>query len=75
MIQIKEEGKAPKQGLSIYHPRDPSSVGGFLRLGNHVLRLRWSKSVKKLFTSYYKIDSDAILKLEEQWEAEQGMKK
>jgi hypothetical protein len=74
MIQIKKEGKAPGQGLSIYHPGDLGSAGGYLRLGNHVLQLRWSKSLKKLFAGYNKIDPDTILKLE-QWEAENGIKK
>jgi hypothetical protein len=63
MIQIRKEGEKIRQGLSFYHPRDPHSIGGFLRVGNHVLRLRWSKPAKRLFTGYDKIDPTAIEKL------------
>lgn len=65
MLHIKQEGMAPKQGLSFYHPQDPSSIGVFFRIGNHVWRLRWSKKVKQLFKGYDKIDYDAIKKLEQ----------
>lgn len=64
MLHIKKEGLAPKQGLSFYHPQDPGSAGFFLRLGNHVWSLRWSKKIKKLFKRHDVLDPEAFKKLE-----------
>lgn len=65
MLHIKKEGLAPRQGLNFYHPRDPNSVGVFLRIGNHVWSLRWSKKINQLFKRYDKLDPEAFKKVEE----------
>jgi len=73
MLHFKKEGQILHQGLSIYHPRDPHSAGAYLRLGNHILRLRWSKVVKKFFIGYNRVDPN-ILKQIDQWEIENRIK-
>ena len=52
MIHWKKEGEQVHQGLSIYHPKDKNSIGGVLRIGNHMLRIRWSKNAKRFFGGY-----------------------
>ena len=64
MLHIKKEGLAPKQGLNFYHPRDTGSAGVFLRVGNHVWSLRWSKKIKKLFKSHDVLDPTAFKQFE-----------
>ena len=59
MIHWREEGEIVRQGLSFYPPKCTHSVGFFLRIGNHIIRVRWSKHVKKLFTGYNKVNPSA----------------
>ena len=56
MLHWRKEARKLKQGLSVYHPKDKHSAGFVLRIGNHVLRVRWSKNAKKFFGGYNKID-------------------
>lgn len=71
MIQWKKEGEKIRQGISIYHPKDKHSIGGCLRIGNRMWRIRYSKIAKKWFTGYDKVDPNAL----ELWEAHHGLKK
>ena len=59
MLHWKVEGERIRQGLNVYHPKDQSSAGFVLRIGNHILRLRWSKNAKKFFSGYDKINPTA----------------
>ena len=65
MIQWKKEGEAIRQGISIYHPKDKSSVGGCIRIGNRLWRARYSKIVKKWFLRYDKINPTQMKEWEE----------
>jgi hypothetical protein len=56
MLHCKKEGEIIRQGLSVYHPKDKSSAGFVLRIGNHILRVRWSKNAKKFFGGYNHVD-------------------
>lgn len=58
MIHWYYEGSKLKQGLSLYHPKDKSSIGGFLRIGNRGIRIRYSKLRNKWFCSYNRVDPD-----------------
>ena len=71
MIHWKIENQEVKQGLSIYHPNDKNSIGGVLRIGNHLLRIRWSKNAKKFFVGYHKVDPNTL----KDWEIKHGYKK
>lgn len=62
MFQWREEGDSVKHGFTFYHPNSTHSIGMFVRVGNHVVRLRWSKHAKRFFTGYNKIDPAALEK-------------
>jgi hypothetical protein len=44
-------------GLNMYHPKDPNSIGFILRISKYQFRVRWSKRTRKWFwgleRSYY----------------------
>jgi hypothetical protein len=42
-LQWRREGELIRQGLNLYRPDDPSSVGGHLRIGRIILRARFSR--------------------------------
>ena len=71
MIHWKVEGGEVRNGLSIYHPKDKHSIGGVLRIGNHIWRLRYSKIAKMWFKGYDKIDLTALT----EWETKNGLTK
>lgn len=71
MIHWKIEGEAVRQGISIYHPKDKSSAGGCIRIGNRMWKIRYSKITKQLYFKYYKVDPNAL----ELWEVHHGLKK
>jgi len=71
MIHWKIEGEAVRNGLNLYHPKDKSSFGGVLRIGNRMWRLRYSKIAKKWFTGYDKINPTAL----SEWETKHGLTK
>jgi hypothetical protein len=71
MIHWKREGEHVRQGISIYHPKDTSSAGGCLRIGNRLWHIRYSKVAKKWFTGYAHIDPTAL----EKWETKHGYTK
>ena len=56
MFHWREETSRVKQGFNVYRPNDKSSAGFILRVGNHILRVRWSKNAKKFFSGYNKVD-------------------
>lgn len=60
MIHWKREGETIEQGLSFYHPKDKSSFGGCLRIGNRMWRARYSKIAKRWFIGYIKLDPATI---------------
>lgn len=60
MLHWKIEGERLRQGLSVYHPRDKSSAGFYLRLGNHAWRVRYSKITKQWYRDYNKVDPTAM---------------
>lgn len=62
MIHWKREGQIIHQGLNVYHPKDESSMGFVLRIGNRMWRVRYSKHTKIWYTDYVKVDPDAINK-------------
>jgi hypothetical protein len=70
MIHWKREGDTVRQGLSLYHPKDKHSIGGVLRIGNHMWRLRYSKIAKQWFKGYDKIDPKALTA----WETKHGLR-
>jgi hypothetical protein len=53
----KIEGCNTLNGLNVYPPKDPNSMGFILRVHKYQFRLRWSKRAKKWFCgierSYY----------------------
>ena len=65
MIHWKKEGDPIKQGISIYHPKDKSSFGGCIRIGNRMWRARYSKIVKRWFFTYNKLTLDQIKSFED----------
>lgn len=67
MFYWREEASRLKQGLSVYHPNCTHSIGFVLRLGNHVLRLRWSKNAKKFFGGYDKVNPIEYDKVFGEW--------
>lgn len=71
MMHWKKEGEVIRQGISIYHPKDKSSAGGCIRIGNRMWKLRYSKVSKKWFSGYYKVDPKAL----ELWEVHHGYRK
>lgn len=70
MIHWKKEGEIIRQGISIYHPNDTSSLGGCLRIGNRMWRVRYSKITKKWHAGYNKVDPNAL----KDWEQKHGLK-
>jgi hypothetical protein len=62
MIYWKKEGEHVRQGISIYHPKDKHSIGGCLRIGNHMWRIRYSKLTKQWHKGYHKADPEAYEK-------------
>lgn len=71
LLHWRKEGEKLGQGLSFYHPSDTASIGVFLRIGNRMWRLRYSKVAKKWFRGYDKVDPNAL----ELWEVHHGLKK
>jgi hypothetical protein len=49
MIHIREEGTPTRQGLNLYPWSDSHSRGGLLRVGNWIVRLRWSRTARRFF--------------------------
>jgi hypothetical protein len=53
----KIEGAHTLNGLNVYHPKDPNSIGFILRISKYQFRVRWSKRTRKWFwgleRSYY----------------------
>lgn len=70
MLHWKVEGEYIKQGINVYHPKDQSSAGFVLRVGNRMWRVRYSKVAKKWFNDYTKINPNAL----KEWEAQHGYK-
>jgi hypothetical protein len=70
MIHIKKEGEHIRQGISIYHPKDTHSIGGCLRIGNRLWRVRFSKLTKKWNFGYDKVNPNAL----KDWEEQHGFK-
>ena len=58
MIHIRPEGTATRQGLNLYPWSDRNSRGGLLRLGNWIVRLRWSRQAHRFFGGFEQIDPD-----------------
>ena len=56
MIHIRPEGTATRQGLNLYPWSDRHSRGGLLRLGNYIVRLRWSLTAHRFFGGVERID-------------------
>ena len=56
MIHIRPEGTATRQGLNLYPWSDRHSRGGLLRLGNYIVRLRWSRTARRFFGGVEWID-------------------
>ena len=61
MIHWKREGHPVQQGLSVYHPKDRSSIGGVLRIGNHLWGVRYSRFAKQWFISHYRINPTVLI--------------
>jgi hypothetical protein len=59
MIHWKKEGEEIRQGISIYHPKDKHSIGGCIRIGNRMWKIRYSKFTKIWYAGYHKADPDA----------------
>lgn len=70
MIHWKREGEVIHNGLSLYHPKDKHSVGGVIRIGNHIWRLRYSKIAKMWFKGYDKINPNDL----KEWEQKNGLR-
>lgn len=49
MIYWHDEGAEVRQGLNLWRPSDKNIVGGKLRLGRHMVYVRWSKTARKMF--------------------------
>ena len=58
MIHIRPEGTATRQGLNLYPWRDRNSRGGVLRVGNWIVRLRWSRQARRFFGGVERIDPE-----------------
>jgi len=58
MIHIRPEGTPTRQGLNLYPWRDRNSRGGLLRLGNYIVRLRWSRQARRFFGGVEWIDPE-----------------
>jgi len=56
VIYIRQEGTATRQGLNLYPWRDRHSRGGVLRVGNWIVRLRWSRQAHRFFGGFERID-------------------
>jgi len=56
VIYIRQEGTATRQGLNLYPWRDRHSRGGVLRVGNWIVRLRWSRTAHRFFGGIERID-------------------
>jgi len=56
MIHIRPEGTPTRQGLNLYPWSDRNSRGGLLRLGNWIVRLRWSRQAHRFFGGVEQID-------------------
>jgi len=55
VIYIRQEGTATRQGLNLYPWRDRHSRGGVLRVGNWIVRLRWSLTAHRFFGGFERI--------------------
>jgi hypothetical protein len=51
MFWVRAEGEHIRNGLNVYPLSDPRNFGGILRIGRLVLRLRYSKITKKIYSS------------------------
>ena len=58
MIHIRPEGTATRQGLNLYPWSDRNSRGGLLRIGNFIVRLRWSRQARRFFGGVEWIDPE-----------------
>lgn len=58
MIYIRPEGTATRQGLNLYPWRDQHNRGGLLRVGNWIVRLRWSRTARRFFGGVEWIDPE-----------------
>jgi hypothetical protein len=56
MIYIRPEGTPTRQGLNLYPWSDSHSRGGLLRVGNWIVRLRWSLTAHRWFGGVERID-------------------
>lgn len=56
MIHIRPEGTPTRQGLNLYPWSDRNSRGGLLRLGNWIVRLRWSLTAHRFFGGFERVD-------------------
>ena len=56
MIHIRPEGTTTRQGLNLYPWSDRNSRGGVLRVGNWIVRLRWSRTAHRFFGGIERID-------------------
>lgn len=56
MIHIREEGTRTRQGLNLYPWSDRHNRGGLLRVGNWIVRLRWSLTAHRFFGGIERID-------------------
>lgn len=45
----KIEGCDPLNGINVYPPSDPNSLGFVIKAGKFIFRVRWSKRAKKFF--------------------------
>ena len=58
MIHIRPEGTVTRQGLNLYPWSDRNSRGGLLRVGNWIVRLRWSLTAHRFFGGVERIDPE-----------------
>ena len=58
MIHIRPEGTTTRQGLNLYPWSDRNSGGGVLRVGNWIVRLRWSRTAHRFFGGIERIDPE-----------------
>ena len=56
MIYIRPEGTRTRQGLNLYPWSDRHNRGGLLRVGNWIVRLRWSLTAHRFFGGIECID-------------------
>lgn len=52
MFHWIRDGEKIHNGLSIYHPKDEGSIGGCIRFGRRLLRVRYSKNTKRWIFRY-----------------------